>query len=595
AMNYSQKKYTRVLQDSQLILAQLEGKDDSYARVSSFLWRHLGLAARKLDDMALFHDAIQRSYIEIRRIRSANHVDALKVRKLLNIDAIDPDTFPHAEELGVSLRGRGKLTLSADGTVVLQEYLDGRALWIGRKLQSFVKSNETSALGHLNLGLYHALMGEITPAETAISTARQLAQSNPTAALPADAPWFDLYLALAYVWAREWRPQQATPPLDRLSARDDLTDTQRRLVSAMRMQVAYVLDQFDTSRRIYRADWLAYDPRSDSSHWGVILALGLLPVAFDLSRDIGDDLRPKVIETVRAAGSPKLAAAMLPVILGGSDPGYSFVERNFQSLAYHVQALSRMLPPEHELNAIAKLTYAYGLWNRGQLDEALNLFTQAIRAYKSSPWHRPDAVGFLEVLQAQIYGQKGDEDLARAIIAQTYAAMDPDSYRPTYWREIFTAHVFRLISAGEVEQALAVSQSVVDRPDLAARLSPFDLANFYVTHASALQFNYRFDDAISWLDRARAAIPSADYKAGGPLMFVLEARAYTSFDMGDMEGAYRAMTSANDIYFRAVEEAAARGSADSPRNPDREKTLVMDQAHFAWALAQQLQAAEGAQ
>ncbi|MCV6587376.1 MAG: hypothetical protein OIF47_17750, partial [Marinibacterium sp.] len=595
AMNYSQKKYTRVLQDSQLILAQLEGKDDSYARVSSFLWRHLGLAARRLDDMALFHDAVQRSYVEIRRIRSANHADALKVRKLLNIDAIDPDTFPHAEELGVSLRDRGKLTLTADGRAVLQEYLDGRALSIGRKLQSFAKANETSALGHLNLGLYHALMGEITPAETAIATARQLARTHPTKALPADAPWFDLYLALTYVWAREWTPQQALPPLDRLSARDDLTEAQLRLTSLMRMQVAFVQDRFDTTRQIYRADWLDYDPRADTSPWGLVLTLGVVPIAFDISRDIGDDLRPKAIKAVGAAGSPKLAAAMLPVLLGGSDPGYSFVERNFQSLAYHVQALSRMLPPEHELNAIAKLTYAYGLWNRGQLDEALGMFTQAIRTYKSSPWHRPDAVGFLEVLQAQVYIQKGDGDLARAIIAQTYAAMDPDTYRPTYWREIFTAHVFRLLSAGEVEQALAVSQSVVDRPDLAARLSPFDLANFYVTHASALQFNYRFEEAITWLDRARAAIPSADYKAGGPLMFVLEARAYTSYDMGDMEGAYRAMAAASDIYFRAVEEAAARGSADSPRNPEREKMLVMDQAHYAWALAQQLQAAEGAQ
>ena len=141
AMNYLQKKYTLVLRDTRPLLEELEGKDDTYARVTSFLYRFLALSARATGDDALFHDAIQRSYVEIRRIRSANHSDALKVRSRISIAAIDPETYPYAAELGVERREAGKLTIRPDGSSVLEEFFAGRGMSVD-PLERYARDNE---------------------------------------------------------------------------------------------------------------------------------------------------------------------------------------------------------------------------------------------------------------------------------------------------------------------------------------------------------------------------------------------------------------------------------------------------------------------
>ncbi len=595
AMNYRQKKYTQVMKESAVVLAGLEGKGDDYARVTSYIERFLAASARKLGETALYLEAIQRSYVAIRRVRSANHADTMKVREAINIKLIDPDSFQYAEELGVVQRQVGKLTLRADGSSVLQEFFDGRAISLGRRLKSFAKKNETSALGQLNLGLFHALMGEIGPADEALQHARALARTGSVKSLPANSPWFDIFLTITHSWARDWDPEKARDPIARLMARTDLTPDQMQTLHILRMLLERSVDDFESARQVYEQELADFDPRDDSSPWGVFRALSILYPLFEIAPEDARALLPHVRDTILQAGSPKLAGSLLPVYLANSDGEFLNSERNFQAMAFHLKSLSRMLPPDHQTQVVAKINYAYGLWNRGDPEQALKLLTQAIRTYRTSPWHRADVVGFLEVQKARLHYDTGNFDLANTVVAQTYAAMEPAQYRPIYWQEVVSMHAALLSLSGQPQEALKVTEAAVKNTSIVARLGPFERSNLLRTHASILEANELYQQSLEWLARARSELPSPDYRSGAPLLYVLEQSAYLNYTIGDFAAAYQAMAQVSDIYFRSREGVSDADVSEALRNKSREIGIVVDQAHFAWNLAQQLQAADTAQ
>lgn len=586
AMNYLQKKYAVVLRDTRPLLEELEGKDETHARVTSFLYRFLALSARATGDDALFHDAIQRSYVEIRRIRSANHSDALKVRSRISIAAIDPETYPYAAELGVERRDAGKLKIRPDGSSVLGEFFAGRGMSVGPKLERYAKSNQTSVTAQLNLGLHYALMGQIGPSEDAIAKARALARQASAGPVPANSPWFDLILAVNYLWGRDWKPEKARGPLERLKIRTDLSVDQQRTVSILNFMMHRRLDNFTEAQRIFRDELADYDPSTEIYNWGVFRALSVVYPMFEMSQPDAEAIIPKVRTAIENAGSPRLATLLLPVFQASADPYYLTSEQNFQALAYQIQSMSRMLPPEHMFIAVSKITFANAQWSRGQVEAALQLMTQAARTYRLSPWHRPDVNGFMEIQQATLHFALGNTELAHAMIAETYVALDRDSYRPVYWREVLTTYLDSLQLQDRTDDALQVSSAVLAEPDYAAGLSPFDVMELIKAHAVILTKTGNTEEALVWLERARDALPSPEYLGGLPMIRVLDQMALTHHDMDDLRSAYAAQAAANDLYFRGIETISSDTSDRVARNREIERTRVINEAYYAWNLAQ---------
>ena len=595
AMNYLQKKYTLVLRDTRPLLEELEGKDDTYARVTSFLYRFLALSARATGDDALFHDAIQRSYVEIRRIRSANHSDALKVRSRISIAAIDPETYPYAAELGVERREAGKLTIQPNGSSVLEEFFAGRGMSVGPKLERYARDNENSTIAQLNLGLHYALMGQIGPSEDAIAKARGLARQASGGPVPANSPWFDIILTVNYVWGRDWKPEKARDPLERLRARTDLSADQKRTVSILNLLLQRHMDNFAEAQRIVRQELADYDPSTETTTWGLFRALSVVFPMFEVSQADAEAIIPKVRAAVENAGSPRLAALLLPVFRATADPYYLTSEQNFQALAYQVQGMSRMLPPEHMSIVVGKISYANALRSRGQMDDALHLMTQAARTYRLSPWHRADVNGFLDIQQAILHFELGNTELAQAMIAESFAALDRATYRPLYWREILTTYVDSLQIAGRSEDALQVTTAVLEDPGHAAGLSPFDLMELMKTHAVLLANTGNTTEALNWLERARAVLPSEEYKGGFPMIRVLEQTALVHYNLDDFEAAYRAQATANDLYFRGFEAISSDTADRVARNREFELIRVINEASYAWNFAQRQNAAVSAE
>ena len=321
-------------------------------------------------------------------------------------------------------------------------------------------------------------------------------------------------------------------------------------------------------------------------------ALSVVYPLFEVAPSDARAMVPKIEETLQAAGSPKLATVFLPVFRANSETGYTLVERNFQALAFQIKALSRMLPPDHQALVIARLTFVDGLWSRGNHQDALDLLNETIRIYRSSPWHRPDVVGTLDVWRAELHLALGNGDLAFAMLDQAYQAIDPDSYRPIYWMEILTFYALALYRADQIDAALAVTTAAMDNQAMRDRLIPVDHSKFLRIHATVLEGAERHEEALEVLREAENVLPSTDYRGGFAHMQVNEDAAYINYEIGDYEAAYRAMTKASDFYFRAISESAGSDGNEVQRDRTREHGIVFRHAVYAWTLAQQLEEGE---
>lgn len=587
ATHSNQKRYTLVLSEAAPVLAELEPRGPDFARVTSFLLRTVAETAKKAGDDALFHDAMQRSYIAMRQIVSANHKDALRIRQGLDLSRIDPDTFPFSEELGLT-GSIDALQLTLDGTVVLDAFFAGRYVPLGRRLKALARDPDDAVLAQLNLGLYHALLGEIGPAETALAAARDAARASISSQVPANSPLFDLYLVMTHLWARDWKPARARDPVARLLARSDLTAGQQRTLDVLRLSMAATEEDYAAGRQIYLTRLADFDPREDDSAWGVLRAITMIGPLSEFAPRDADAFAVKAAETLHMAGNPRLATTLLAVSLSNSKATELAAERKFQSLAFHLQALSRMLPPDHQWQAVARLNFAFGLADRGRYEEALALVVQTTRAYRKSPWHRADVLAYLDLQQALLHSQMGNFDLAFAMLSQTWKITDAATFRASYWREILTNYAFGLVRAGRPEEALAVTQSAVNDTAHLNAMAPSDRALLLVVHGQILSSNGKLEEARIWMDQARDAIPSAEYRAGLPLEVVLTELAALHYDRNDYSQAYAAIRQANDLHFTRIEQARTDAGSEIARNPAQDRNLIINEAVYGWLLTRAL-------
>ncbi|WP_204112395.1 hypothetical protein [Shimia biformata] len=586
-----QKDYDTALRMANEALKELEDKGRDFALVTGFIERDIYYVGRATGDQAMAQEAIQRSYAAIREVRSANHEDALKIRNLMDLTRIDPETYPYADELGLGKAG-GDLVLTEDGAPLLKAFFEGRYIWIGRELAAYEKRKTSDKLlVALNRGLYHALLGEIGPAEGALDKARNMARAVGPKSIPANSPWFDIASLIAHVWSREYEPERGKPYLDRLLRRTDLTDEVRTLVHVLHFAYAGALENDAERREIHTAYFAAHDPGDDLSPWGMFTSMTLIGSGIYeiLTQAEADEFYFSFRDWAEQAKAPPMLMALLPVFRANIATGILSNERAFQAQAFHIRALSRMLPDDHQWQVVARLSYAFALSERGFYQDALDLIQLATRQYRASPWHRRDVVGFLEVQQAYSLWFLGQTDLATTMVSKAFEEIDYDSYAPRLWRDILGNYVNTMLAQNKNAEALAAIDPVARDEKLVARLLPNDGMMLFANYAYALARNGRHEESLDAYEKAMKQLPNEGFRAGVPMSWLLTQDANQSFDMEKYDRAYVNMLRSNDIFFSFQEEAALAG--EIVRNQQADRDRVVNQAVFGWALARELREA----
>lgn len=565
-----------------------QGRSDAFANVRSSLEQVIYVAASQLGEMRISQEALQRAYVATRQTNPANNSEAMLLGRSIQAAFVDPTVFPYAAELG--LDRQLDLTLTEYGEGVISLFFAGRY----RQLRTILlrAENQTDldqTMVALNRAFFHALMGEIGPGEEALAKVRA-AQRRPVpgALLPADSFAPDLAEALLYTFSRNWRPGKADSALARLERRQDLNETTIAVVKLLRATQADNRGDKATAQRLYSELTEGEQSAGGTDAWGVIMGMGLLNLALVLDDlDRARDFVPRFSEQLEATGEHGLALVSTQMFALNADPEAMLTERSFQTMAFHIRALSAMLPDEHQWVVAAKVAFANGLGQRGEWDAAATLMGKALDSHRASPWHRREIAGFIRILQAWMLWNGGQPDLAQSMIAQVYETREGLDWTPFYWTEMIFAQTFSLSWRNQLDAARTVMDEALAKRAMIARLYPPEATRLYTMNGELWSRMERPVEAQAAFDAAVAAIPYDGFAGGAPLANTLRQRAFFLSGQGQTAAAYTDMARSNGLWFDFYERSAT-GSNEVARNTTFDRTRAVEEARLGWAFAQEL-------
>jgi hypothetical protein len=578
-----QKKLPEAMALGQTALDALDGKPDQFARVAASIAYTLGMVVKDAGDKANAQVLFQRAYAETRRVAPANDDKALKYRRALDISNIDPDSFPYAEELGATRRGR--LVVSAHGTSTLERFWQGDGARTLAALERAMKNEKLDqATVALNLALLRGLMGLTGTAMEALLAAREMA-AEPGSKLKPDDAWLDATEAMILLYVRDWKPEDGAAAIGRLAAREDLNDDQARMLPVFRMLLGNAIGDHEMYQTWFDVVTKDYDPMADLTPWGLTRALaisGVSPNALPVDR--AADLQAGIAEAFEAAGGPATLVALQQVFIANSQPGALDSEQRFQELAFHLRTLSRTLPRDHQWQIIGREVYSRGLFARGFHEESHALLKATIADYRASPWHRPDVHGFLTAQLAASMHQMGQIELGEALLAEVAQTVDLDTWRPFYAQSVITFQAATLTRNGQAAEGLRLIGTLLARDDVMARLEPIDRATIYQLAGGIYGALGETDTELAMLTRARETLPAPGYQLGVPLSNILLDTARVHFQGEDYDAAWTAITASNGLWFDAQAQISDSADGEIVRNRDVDRTKAIEEAVMGWVM-----------
>ena len=305
-----QKKYDTALKLAQETLDELQDSGKKFAHVRSALQYNAGNNAKYLKQHTLAQEYYRASYASRREVVSANHPRALKIRKRIDVDLVDPDTYAFAAELGITKSA--PLTLLPTGETVLAAFMQGNYLSLKAKLDRLKKTKGADqVLLGLNTALYYALIGELHASDKELSKARKLSRTSTTSNVPINSPYFDIVSALSKVWATEWNIEDAINPLKRLAARHDLTALERGILLALQLQMASSNeDQWLSTQSLASLRTLAPEI-NEASYWRVLIDIAHINAAYkELPRAEADEVYKQANVRLGKLMNPRLATIL---------------------------------------------------------------------------------------------------------------------------------------------------------------------------------------------------------------------------------------------------------------------------------------------
>ena len=595
-----QEDFAGAMALAQTAIAELDtlthGDDEEFATVRSALEETVYAAAARLGNTPLSQQALQRAYAAARITKSANDPEVIEMAAKMDRDMIDPDTFVYAGEL--SLEQPEDLDLSETGQSVISAFFAGDYADTGRQLEQLADGSAGQGvppgLIAINRAFYHALLGEVGPAADQLRVARQVIRRpamgvDHATELRANSIAPDLAEALLYSYSRDWKAELAMDPLDRLEQRTDLDPLTRAAIRMMRANALWNMGDNAAAWQVYASHKADDFALVDASPWGTLLGIGLLNLALVL-----DDLEHArsfgalFSEQMEAAPDRGLALVSAQMFALNADPDAMLGDHGFQTMAFHLRSLGFYLPDEHQWGIAARVAYASALTQRGNFEASADVYAQAIKSYRKSPWHRADAAAIIEVSQAWNQWSAGNIAVAQTMLAQTYSALDLDTWSGQFWSAVVYGHAYSLLFQGRHATALEVLDNAIAHSAAMARLSPAGVAELHQLRGSALSQMQRSDDARVAFDASIDAIPYDDYQSGLTMAQALYMRAAYLFDVADYRQAYTDMTKSNGLWFDRYESQ----SGDVTRNAMTDRRRALDQAVYGWVLAQQLQGIE---
>ncbi|MEM6728561.1 MAG: hypothetical protein AAF618_08675, partial [Pseudomonadota bacterium] len=574
--------HVSALRTARLALADLDalpgggGKD--YAEVRSALERAVYSASLSEGDAITAGAALQRAYIAAREVFSANHPLAQELAGYIDPAYVDPVSFPYAAEVGLDAARDMALTEFGEG--VIAAFFDGNFAFAQEALrQAAMLEKAPPEMIALNRAFLHALLGETEAGLAALAEARAiLRQPGGSAVIPANSAAPDLAEAMLWIVGRNWQPEQADAALERLERRQDLTPIHASYVQILRATQAVNADFPARSQRIYDEAAARHYSLAGITPYGMLMGLGIFNIGLELgdyrrTRPFGQAYRAEL----QAAGGRALALAALDIFELNDDAGLVQDDAGLDRMAFRIAALSRLLPAEHQWTVAIRVRLAFSLAARGDYLASARAIFEAVELYRQSPEHRSDVVASLQVDAAYSLWSAGQPELAQTIIAEAWAARDPEGWQPSYFARVAGGQSYALRVTGALEEALAVTQGLISNARVHTRMDPISKQAIWLNHGQTLADMRRFDEALTAFDTALAALPNLEVDGGQPAALILFERARIHRMKGEVEEGFASAMAAASYHFDRYDSAG-----DASRNADVDVWRAIQAARAGW-------------
>jgi tetratricopeptide (TPR) repeat protein len=210
---------------------------------------------------------------------------------------------------------------------------------------------------------------------------------------------------------------------------------------------------------------------------------------------------------------------------------------------------------------------------------------QSIGLYRLSPWHRADALAFMQLQQVIMMSQLGQNELSDALLVEVYQNMDIENYASNYALTILLNYAGMLQRLDRSGEAIEILQDALDNPGFMARLLPQDRANILNGFANLKVSLGNGHEDFALYDKAMESLPGAAYKRGLPMSIILFDKARAHYDRDQFDDAWEAIKRSNTLWFDANEAEALESGGEQVRAVDLDRVRIIDEAVFGWLKA----------
>ncbi|RVT87089.1 hypothetical protein DXV76_03100 [Rhodobacteraceae bacterium CCMM004] len=535
--------------------------------------RHLGaplMDATLRADIGLFHNlagdeaaaqaAFREAYGIMRSVHEADDRSVLRLREF--IDPEDPGYAGFAYAHEVSGDGAADLALTPDGAAVLASFFSGRYVTLRSALATAESGEDAVYLA--NLALYHALTGAQDDARAAARRAREAARAAPEGVLSPDAPVLDIAEVIALIWGNNRGAAEADAPLAALLARaESLEPGMRATVHALAAYRRWGLSD-NAGLRDQLTLWQAAagPPRDDI--WDIFAASALYEAVFSAAdAETVAALRDRLDAAL--AQRPDLTLMHDYVELSRLLNSENAIagDEGLAALVTLTARVAAQVPSDHSVVTGAYWGLAVAYQWRNRADEALQWMRRATDSLRRNRYHDPEVLAYLTSEQARLLLSMNEVNRAAHLAKQAYDMVDftgeLGANTPSVLEVYANAIWWR---SGSAERAAEILEAHLEDPTYFDRLPEFWKVRQLQQYASALKEFAGYEEVVSVLERALAAIPDDDViDWRNPRSVILWTRAIAAHHDARPGEAFAAMTRANDIYYDWVSEMLREGAS----------------------------------
>jgi len=568
-----------------------EADREGYAErdIVALFYRDLAYIAGVYDQPETAQLYYRKAYAETRRVRSANHPDALALKAEINTTAPDIANFAFAIELGAEANTMFQVLPDASDTARM--FLEGNYLALEALLEGL---NHTDPAVLLNRAMAAAFLGDYTAMKSYLEQARQTARTTQGGPIAANAPYFDMIEVLGTVWGTSHRTQDAKGPLARLAARQaTLTPSERNLYLALELMKVFQEGNEPLTRQALQT-WLdQYDPTRVQNVWDAFALMIGTEVGFtQLEPEKAIPLYDVAIEVLATMPSLVLAREYTEFVRYLNGIGFTESDEGLAAMGALVASIRPRVPPDHVLQTSTQFGFASALWRRERHDEAFKAMQSAAEFYRSNPYYRKDILAFLLAQQSLLLVVQGKTELGVAIARETYEEIDFLTARSDLALTVISNYVYALRTFGDAENAAKIARTHVEDNAFMETLVYHQAAELLINLGAAEASLGDTEAARRAFVEAEAVIPKDRFAARLMLSRVAYQRGWLEYSTDNLPEAFHQLSRASQEYQTYRAEIARQQTSGQVAEHTEGLFLLSEEANAGWDYAQELKAAE---